>query len=111
MDWAIAQVDKEHRWLPVLAPQLPLEIPTPVAKGEPGEGYPWKWSVYRWIAGETATADRLDDVRQAAIDLAVFVKALRAIDATDGPRRRRTTSVAASRWRSEMSRHDRRLCS
>ena len=36
-----AQVDKEHRWLPRLAPLLPLPIPIPLAQGVPGEGYPW----------------------------------------------------------------------
>jgi aminoglycoside phosphotransferase (APT) family kinase protein len=44
--WA-AGVDKEHEWLPKLAPFLPLAIPVPLAKGNPGEGYPWQWSVYR----------------------------------------------------------------
>ena len=38
--WAIEQVDKEHQWLPRLAPLLPLAIPAPLAKGAPGEGYP-----------------------------------------------------------------------
>ena len=31
------QTEKEHRWLPVLGPQLPLLVPVPVGKGEPGE--------------------------------------------------------------------------
>ncbi len=44
--WATAQVEEEQRWLPRLAPHLPLDIPTPLAKGIPGEGYPWNWSVY-----------------------------------------------------------------
>jgi aminoglycoside phosphotransferase (APT) family kinase protein len=35
------QVEKEHRWLPRLAPLLPLPIPVPLAKGQPGEGYPF----------------------------------------------------------------------
>ncbi|HLL79547.1 MAG TPA: phosphotransferase, partial [Ktedonobacteraceae bacterium] len=48
---ATEQVDKEHRWLPELTPYLPLAIPVPLAKGKPGEGYPWHWSVYRWLAG------------------------------------------------------------
>lgn len=52
------QVEKEHRWLPKLAPQLPLPIPVPLAMGVPGEGYPWHWSVYRWLAGETAATWR-----------------------------------------------------
>ena len=39
------QVDKEHRWLPILAAQLPLSIPEPLAKGAPAYGYPWYWSI------------------------------------------------------------------
>ena len=41
------QVEKEQRWLPRLAPQLPLPIPVPLAMGQPAAGYPWHWSVYR----------------------------------------------------------------
>ena len=44
------QVEKEQRWLPTRA-ALPLPIPTPVAKGEPGAGSR-PWSVYRWLDGE-----------------------------------------------------------
>lgn len=83
--WAIEQVEKEHCWLPVLAPHLPLAIPTPLAKGRPGEGYPWSWSVCSWLEGEKATLEHLDDARQAAMDLAAFVTALWQIDATGGP--------------------------
>ncbi len=78
--WATGQVDKEHRWLPRLARHLPLAIPVPLAKGTPGEGYPWQWSVYRWLEGETATLERIADPRQLAIDLAQFITALRDID-------------------------------
>src|SRR5512132_3413606 len=53
--WYAQQVDKEQRWLPVLAPQLPLPIPRPVAWGEPGRGFPYAWSVYRWLDGELAS--------------------------------------------------------
>jgi len=81
----VDQVDKEHRWLPRLAPLLPLAIPTPLARGTPGCGYPWDWSVHRWIAGENALIERIADPRQAAIDLAKFITALRRIDATGGP--------------------------
>lgn len=81
---ATGQVEMEHRWLPRLAPHLPLAIPTPLAMGVPAEGYPWRWSVYRWLEGENATADRLD-LRQAATDLAEFIAALQRIDAAGGP--------------------------
>jgi aminoglycoside phosphotransferase (APT) family kinase protein len=83
--WAVGQVDKEHQWLPRLAPLLPLAIPVPLAKGNSGEGYPWHWSVYRWLDGENATIERIADPRQAAIDLAHFITALQRIDATGGP--------------------------
>ena len=83
---ATAQVDKEQRWLPRLAPLLPLAIPLPLAQGEPGAGYPWRWSVYRWLAGENATRECLADLGRAATDLAQFVGALQRIDPSEGPR-------------------------
>lgn len=82
---AVGQVEKEHRWLPGLAPFLPLAIPAPLSKGTPGEGYPWPWSVYRWLEGENATIGRLADPGQAARELARFVAALQRLDPTDGP--------------------------
>jgi aminoglycoside phosphotransferase (APT) family kinase protein len=83
--WAVAQVERERRWLPILAPHLPLAIQVPLAIGEPAAGYPWQWSVVRWLAGENATAESLRDLREAAVDLAGFVRALQRIDATGGP--------------------------
>ncbi|WP_406497390.1 aminoglycoside phosphotransferase family protein [Streptomyces sp. NBC_01604] len=82
--WA-GQVEREHRWLPHLAPHLPLPVSEPVAQGEPGEDYPYPWSVYRWIEGDTATTEGLVDPVGTARDLAGFIKALRSIDATGGP--------------------------
>ena len=79
------QVEKEHRWLPKLAPLLPLPIPVPLAKGAPADGYPWQWSVYRWLEGETATAERIADLRQFATELADFLTALQRIDSAGGP--------------------------
>ncbi|MFN8475843.1 MAG: aminoglycoside phosphotransferase family protein [Anaerolineae bacterium] len=82
--WAVDQVLKEQRWLPLLAPRLPLAIPLPLGLGTPAEGYPWHWSVYRWLDGENATAARVADTRQAAVDLAHFIAALQRIDTTGG---------------------------
>jgi aminoglycoside phosphotransferase (APT) family kinase protein len=79
------QVDKEQLWLPRLAPFLPLAIPAPLAKGDPSEEYPWHWSVYRWLEGENATMEQIDDPRQAATDLAQWIAALQRIDAAGGP--------------------------
>ena len=80
-----AQVEKEHRWLPRLAPHLPLPIPVPLARGAPAGAYPWPWSVYRWIEGETATAGRIADPHRFAAALARFLTALQRIDPTNGP--------------------------
>jgi aminoglycoside phosphotransferase (APT) family kinase protein len=79
------QVEKEQRWLPRLAPHLPLPIPVPLAMGTPADGYPWHWSVYRWLDGEIATKARIADLRQFATMLAHFLVALQGIDAAGGP--------------------------
>jgi len=74
----------EQRWLPYLAPHVPLAVPVPLAAGEPGESFPFAWSVCSWVDGEPATLDRLDP-EQAARDLAAFVLTLRAIDPDGAP--------------------------
>ncbi|MGW5051978.1 aminoglycoside phosphotransferase family protein [Actinokineospora sp. NPDC004072] len=79
------QVAKEQRWLPVLAPQLPLPIPTPVAQGEPAHGYPHPWSINRWLPGRSANTAPIASLTRFATDLAHFLNALRRIDAADGP--------------------------
>jgi aminoglycoside phosphotransferase (APT) family kinase protein len=79
------QVEKEQRWLPKLAPLLPLPIPVPLAMGVPADCYPWHWSVYRWLEGENAKIARVADLPQFATALAQFLVALRRIDAADGP--------------------------
>jgi aminoglycoside phosphotransferase (APT) family kinase protein len=85
-EYALA-VDKERRWLPALAPQLPVPIPVPLAKGEPGAGYPYSWSIYRWLDGDPASADRIADPSRRPP-----VRAARSSPATANPR---TTPIAA----------------
>jgi aminoglycoside phosphotransferase (APT) family kinase protein len=81
----VGQEEKEHRWLPRLAPHLPLPIPEPLAMGEPAEGYPWRWSVCRWIEGERATPERIRDLPRFARSLARFLAALQRVDPAGGP--------------------------
>ncbi len=81
-----AQVVKEQRWLPFLAPYLPLPVPEPVAAGCPSEEYPFDWSVCRWLDGHDAIVSPFVDQRLAASQLASFIGALRGVDPTDGPR-------------------------
>ena len=81
-----AQVEKEQLWLPRLAPLLPLPIPKPLAMGKPTSGYPWNWSIYRWLEGDIATPERIDDLTDFATSLAEFLVALQRVDSMDGPR-------------------------
>jgi aminoglycoside phosphotransferase (APT) family kinase protein len=81
----VAQVEKEHRWLPLLRPHLPFPIPIPLCLGAPGEGYPWPWSIYGWLDGEPAHLGHVYDLSRFATDLAQFLVALRGIDARHGP--------------------------
>ncbi|MGI8747203.1 MAG: aminoglycoside phosphotransferase family protein [Deinococcus sp.] len=81
----VPQVAKEHRWLPFLAARLPLPIPVPLHLGRPGEGYPFPWSVYRWLGGEPAGTARPADLAQFARDLARFLAVLQAIHGAGGP--------------------------
>jgi aminoglycoside phosphotransferase (APT) family kinase protein/RimJ/RimL family protein N-acetyltransferase len=101
IDWAVETVAKEQRWLPHVAPHLPLAVPLPVAEGLPTEEFPYPWGVVQWLPGQMATLDGLDDPIQAARDLAAFVRALRAVDPTDGPRHHRGSAI---RRRDRMAR-------
>lgn len=75
-EWAAGHAAKERYWLPRLAPRLPLPIPVPLGVGNPAFGYPWDWSVSRWLPGETATVNGLADPRRTAGELAEFLTAL-----------------------------------
>ncbi len=81
----VPAVHKEQRWLPVLAGQLPLPVPEPLAVGVPGCGFPWPWSVYRWIDGTPVTEQTVPDLVQFAADLAGFLSVLYTIDPAGGP--------------------------
>jgi aminoglycoside phosphotransferase (APT) family kinase protein len=71
--------DLEFRWLPLLAPQLPVAIPRPVARGRPGAGYPWFWSVHTWLQGDLPTGPL------AVADVAGLVSALQRIELPAAP--------------------------
>lgn len=80
-----AAIHKEDRWLPLLAPALPVPVPVPLAKGAPGEGYPFPWSIRGWLDGDTARVDRIDHLAGFAVSIADFLLALQRVDAKDGP--------------------------
>jgi aminoglycoside phosphotransferase (APT) family kinase protein len=88
---AAAAPAREARWLPVLGPQLPLEVPAPVALGAPAHGYAWPWTVVPWLEGRAPRTERLgedcDGVpwEHVARGLGELLAALRSVDAGGAP--------------------------
>ncbi|MET8630845.1 aminoglycoside phosphotransferase family protein [Kitasatospora sp. NPDC004669] len=76
---------KERRWLPVLAPRLPLPIPTPVRSGAPSERFPKVWTVMTWVEGTPLDHGSITCGDHAADTLAAFLKALHAEAPADAP--------------------------
>jgi aminoglycoside phosphotransferase (APT) family kinase protein len=87
--WAVAPLEREFAWLPRIAPELPFEAPVPLALGAPGEGFPWPWTVCRWVDGAHPVTDGGapggGDADVLARDLGRFVVAMRALDPTGAP--------------------------
>jgi aminoglycoside phosphotransferase (APT) family kinase protein len=85
IDWAAKDVETDARWLPVLAPRLPVELPELLAHGKPAESYPWDWGVYKWLEGENPVVGSLVSPEVLAMDIARFVTALRELDVPGAP--------------------------
>ncbi|MFD8814574.1 aminoglycoside phosphotransferase family protein [Streptomyces sp. NPDC059627] len=75
----------ERRWLPVLAPRLPLPVPTPVRPGEPSERFPKHWTVMTWVPGEPLDHSSISRGDHAADTLAGFLRALHVEAPADAP--------------------------
>ncbi|MFD7321991.1 aminoglycoside phosphotransferase family protein [Streptomyces sp. NPDC059875] len=79
-------IGKEQRWLPHLAPHLPLPVPVLLGSGVPGDDFALPWSVYGWLDGANAFDEPIVDLAHAAVELGRFGVALRSVDAGGGPR-------------------------
>lgn len=75
---------REQKWLPLLAPRLPLPIPQPLHIGQPDKTYPFTWSIVKWIPGDVAAKYSPDDCE--APTLAKFLKAVHVAAPSDAPR-------------------------
>jgi aminoglycoside phosphotransferase (APT) family kinase protein len=74
-----ARDDTEERILGRLAAELAIEIPQVLARGQPGDGYPWNWWIATWLDGDAPVAPL------AADELARFVASLQAVDPVGAP--------------------------
>ncbi len=79
------KVAKEQAWLPKISAHLNLQIPTPLAMGNPSNQYPWPWSIYHWIPGETVNDAKNVDKNLLAKSLADFLLELHVINITGAP--------------------------
>src|SRR5262245_24653769 len=80
---AVPYLVNEQRWLPILAPKLSIEVPTPIHIGKPGKVFHWPWSVVKWIEGNTAETHLFTDSDTAL--LAKNLVALHQEACTDAP--------------------------
>jgi aminoglycoside phosphotransferase (APT) family kinase protein len=92
---AAALIEHERRWLPVLAPRLPLPVPAPVRAGRPGSGYPWAWAIAPWFVGETAAVVPGGVTAGTAVQLGHFLAALHQPAPLDAPVNPFRTSLSA----------------
>jgi len=76
---------KERRWLPVLAPRLPLPIPVPVRSGVPSERFSKMWTVMTWVPGTPLDQESITRGEDAADTLAKFLRALHVAAPADAP--------------------------
>ena len=82
---ADALLRKEYRWLPTLAPSLPLPIPVPQRFGEPSERFPRPWLITTWVPGTPADRIPVTQAPAAAKSLASFLTALHQPAPADAP--------------------------
>ncbi len=80
-----ALVAHEQRWLPGLAPRLPLPVPAPVRTGRPTDRFPWPWSVVPWFDGVPGDRATITDGDDAGGRLGRFLHALHHQADADAP--------------------------
>ncbi|MGV9305023.1 aminoglycoside phosphotransferase family protein [Nonomuraea sp. NPDC003727] len=94
----VRSLEREARWLPELAPVLPVPIPAVAGTGRPAEGFPLPWAVHRWIDGENPVEGRVGEAEAEVLarDLAEFVQALHKADLDGGPTAYRGVPLATA---------------
>lgn len=81
----VADLESEVRWLPCLAPALPVAVPDVITVGRPSGTFPRPWAVVSWVPGTPPLA--LDGPQQAQLagSLGAFLRSLHAVDTADVP--------------------------
>ena len=82
---AVELIANELRWLPELAPRLPLPVPVATVAGVPSERFPYPFAIARWLPGDEVADVELADLAQTAEVLAAFRRALHVPAPADAP--------------------------
>lgn len=80
---AVPLLEKEWRWLPGLAPRLPLAVPVPLRLGTGDDTFPWPWTIQPWLDG--TPGDRAEVDPDQGLVLAQFLRALHQPVPNDAP--------------------------
>lgn len=75
----------ERRWLPLLAPRLPLPIPVPIRAGVPSERLPKIWTIVTWVHGMPLDRGSITRPEHAADTLAALLRGLDVPVPADAP--------------------------
>lgn len=89
INWAVASIDKEYQWLPILDEFLNTPISVPLFKGTPDKTYPWNWLISKWNEGHNPSFEQKNEYASLAKDLAYFLNDLQSIKLPNGPLSRR----------------------
>lgn len=102
---AAGLIEKEQRWLPLLAGLLPVDVPVPVATGDPADGYPWRWSVLPWFPGRRGVdvPETLDAVAEQLADVLLALHVPAPADAPVNPVRGVPMSDGDARVRARLA--------
>jgi len=82
---AVSLIEGEQKWLPELAPRLPLLIPSPLRVGQPSQLFPWPWTIARWIEGTPGNQVDPATRGRGAAALGEFFRALHSDAPDDAP--------------------------
>ena len=74
---AVPFIEKEQQWLPQIAPQVSIAVPSPIFPGNPQDTYPWPWSITPRFAGTMAAEQEL--MAAEAARLATFLQELHGL--------------------------------
>jgi len=105
---AAALIEHEQRWLPELAPRLPVPVPTPVAVGAADAGFPWSWSIVPWFSGRAASGidpQRRDDIAEQLAETLIALHLPAPADAPTNPYRGRPMAARADAMRERLAPH------